>query len=63
VKNPIQGMGAIFYKEVRHMRRDPMAFLFAFVMPVLQLVILAPQSIRTSGRFGPRYMTQAAVRS
>ena len=40
MKNPIQGMGAIFYKEVRHMRRDPMAFLFAFVMPVLQLVIL-----------------------
>jgi ABC-2 type transport system permease protein len=40
MKNPIQGVGAIFYKEVRHMRRDPMAFLFAFVMPVLQLVIL-----------------------
>src|SRR5215471_14604148 len=40
MKNPMQGMGAIFYKEIRHMRRDPMAFLFAFVMPVLQLVIL-----------------------
>jgi ABC-2 type transport system permease protein len=40
MKNPIQGMGAIFYKEVRHMRRDPMAFLFAFVMPVMQMVIL-----------------------
>jgi len=40
MKNPIQGMGAIFYKEIRHMRRDPMAFLFAFVMPVMQMVIL-----------------------
>jgi hypothetical protein len=39
VKNPIQGMGAIFYKEVRHMRRDPMAFLFAFVMPVLRVAL------------------------
>ena len=38
--NPMQGVGAIFYKEVRHMRRDPMAFLFAFVMPVLQMIIL-----------------------
>jgi ABC-2 type transport system permease protein len=40
MKNPIQGVGAIFYKEIRHMRRDPMAFLFAFVMPVMQMVIL-----------------------
>lgn len=40
MKNPIQGVGAIFYKEVRHMRRDPMAVLFAFVLPVLQMIIL-----------------------
>lgn len=40
MKNPAQGMGAIFYKEVRHMRRDPMAMLFAFVMPVLMMIIL-----------------------
>jgi len=40
MKNPTQGMGAIFYKEVRHMRRDPMAVLFAFVLPVLQMIIL-----------------------
>ena len=40
MKNPAQGMGAIFYKEVRHMRRDPMAILFAFVMPVLMMIIL-----------------------
>src|SRR5262249_7640162 len=38
--NPMQGLGAIFYKEVRHMRRDPMAILFALVMPVLQMIIL-----------------------
>jgi len=40
MKNPAQGLGAIFYKEVRHMRRDPMAILFALVMPVLQMIIL-----------------------
>ena len=40
MKNPAQGMGAIFYKEVRHMRRDPMAALFAFVMPVMMMIIL-----------------------
>jgi len=40
MNNPVQGVTAIFYKEVRHMRRDPMAFLFAFVMPVMQIVIL-----------------------
>lgn len=38
--NPTRGMGAIFYKEVRHMRRDPMAILFALVMPILQMIIL-----------------------
>jgi ABC-2 type transport system permease protein len=38
--NPIQGLGAVFYKEVRHMRRDPMAILFALVLPVLQMIIL-----------------------
>jgi drug efflux transport system permease protein len=40
MNNPIQGVGAICYKEIRHMRRDPMAFLFAFVLPVMQMVIL-----------------------
>jgi ABC-2 type transport system permease protein len=38
--NPIQGFGAIFHKEIRHMRRDPMAVLFALILPVLQMVIL-----------------------
>jgi drug efflux transport system permease protein len=40
VINPVQGMNAVFYKEVRHMRRDPMAVLFALVLPVLMLIIL-----------------------
>jgi drug efflux transport system permease protein len=38
--NPARGFAAIFYKEVRHMRRDPMAVLFALVLPVLMLIIL-----------------------
>jgi ABC-2 type transport system permease protein len=38
--NPMRGMGAIFYKEARHMRRDPMAMLFALILPVLQMIIL-----------------------
>ena len=40
MRNPARGFGAIFYKEVRHMRRDPMAILFALVLPVLQMIIL-----------------------
>jgi len=38
--NPFRGLGAIFYKEARHMRRDPMAVLFALVMPVGLMIIL-----------------------
>lgn len=38
--NPVRGLGAIFYKEVQHMRRDPMAVLFALVMPVGLMIIL-----------------------
>jgi ABC-2 type transport system permease protein len=37
--NPFGGLGAIFYKEARHMRRDPMAILFALVIPVAQMII------------------------
>jgi drug efflux transport system permease protein len=40
MKNPIQGFGAIFYKEVRHMRRDRMAVIFALMMPVGLMTIL-----------------------
>jgi len=38
--NPVRGMGAIFYKEVRHMRHDPLAILFALIMPVGLMIIL-----------------------
>ena len=38
--NIFSGFAAVFYKEVRHMRRDRMAMLFALVMPVMQMVIL-----------------------
>ncbi|HEX7286972.1 MAG TPA: ABC transporter permease [Candidatus Angelobacter sp.] len=34
------GFTAVFYKEVRHMRRDRMAMIFALVMPVMQMIIL-----------------------
>src|SRR5215510_5299707 len=40
MKSPFQGFTAIFYKDVRHMRRDRMALIFALLMPVLQMVIL-----------------------
>lgn len=38
--SPFQGFTAVFYKEVRQMRRDRMALLFALLMPVMQMVIL-----------------------
>ena len=40
MKNPFQGMGAIFYKEVRHMRRDRMAVIFALMLPIGLMTIL-----------------------
>lgn len=33
------GMGAIFYKESRHLLRDPATFVLALAIPMLQLVI------------------------
>ncbi|HTT08362.1 MAG TPA: ABC transporter permease [Gammaproteobacteria bacterium] len=38
--NPFRGLGAIFYKEVIHARRDRMAIMFSFIMPILQMTIL-----------------------
>ncbi|MGQ0658502.1 MAG: hypothetical protein ACT4NU_10485, partial [Chromatiales bacterium] len=38
--NPFKGLGAIIYKEVLHARRDRMAIMFAFIMPLFQRVIL-----------------------
>jgi ABC-2 type transport system permease protein len=35
-----RGFGAIFYKEVLHMRRDSMAIMLALVVPLIQMTIL-----------------------
>ena len=40
MRNPLRGLGAIFYKEVIHTRRDKMAVLFALIMPIFQMTIL-----------------------
>jgi ABC-2 type transport system permease protein len=40
VNNPFRGLGAIFYKEVIHARRDRLAIMFSFIMPILQMTIL-----------------------
>lgn len=37
---PFRGIGAIFYKEVIHAKRDRMAILFSFIMPLMQMTIL-----------------------
>ena len=34
------GFAAIAYKEALHIRRDPMALLFALIMPLIQMVML-----------------------
>jgi len=36
----LRGLEAIVYKEAIHARRDPMAILFALIMPLLQMTIL-----------------------
>ncbi len=38
--NPFRGMGAVFYKEVLHARRDSMAIFMALFVPILQMTIL-----------------------
>ena len=40
MENPLRGFGAIFYKEVLHMRRDSFAILFALIVPILEMIIL-----------------------
>src|SRR5207244_12282226 len=40
MENPLRGFGAIFYKEVLHMRRDFFAILFALIVPILEMIIL-----------------------
>jgi len=40
VRDPFRGFGAVFYKEVLHVRRDPGTLFFSLVIPVLQMFLL-----------------------
>src|SRR5271154_2172402 len=40
VANPFRGFGAVFYKEVLHVRRDPGTLFFSLVIPLLQMFVL-----------------------
>jgi ABC-2 type transport system permease protein len=40
VPNPFRGFGAVFYKEVLHVRRDPGTLFFSLVIPLLQMFVL-----------------------
>jgi len=35
-----RGFGAVFYKEVLHVRRRPATLFFSLVIPLLQMVVL-----------------------
>src|SRR5438445_9960794 len=39
VRNFFRGFGAVFYKEVLHVRRDPATLFFSLVIPLLQMVV------------------------
>ncbi len=38
--NAFRGFGAVFYKEVLHVRRDSATLFFSLVIPILQMVLL-----------------------
>jgi ABC-2 type transport system permease protein len=40
VRDFFRGFGAVFYKEVLHVRRDPATLFFSLVIPLLQMVVL-----------------------
>src|SRR5437899_8370739 len=40
VRNFFRGFGAVFYKEVLHVRRDPATLFFSLVIPLLPMVVL-----------------------
>jgi ABC-2 type transport system permease protein len=40
VTNIFRGFGAVFYKEVLHVRRDAATLFFSLVIPLLQMVVL-----------------------
>jgi ABC-2 type transport system permease protein len=40
VPNAFRGFGAVFYKEVLHVRRDSATLFFSLIIPILQMVLL-----------------------
>jgi ABC-2 type transport system permease protein len=40
VRDPFRGFGAVFYKEVLHVRRDAGTLFFSLTMPLLQMFLL-----------------------
>jgi ABC-2 type transport system permease protein len=40
VPDAFRGLGAVLYKEMLHIRRDPRAVIFALAIPLLQMIIL-----------------------
>src|ERR1700726_3341459 len=40
VTNLFRGFGAVFYKEVLHVRRDFATLFFSLIIPLLQMVLL-----------------------
>ena len=40
MRNAFRGFGAVFYKEVLHVRRDFATLFFSLVIPILQMVLL-----------------------
>lgn len=40
MRNLFRGFGAVFYKEVLHVRRDPATLFFSLLMPVMQMFLL-----------------------
>jgi len=40
VRNIFRGLGAVFYKEVLHVRRDFTTLFFSLIIPLLQMVVL-----------------------
>jgi ABC-2 type transport system permease protein len=40
VRNAFRGFGAVFYKEVLHVRRDFATLFFSLIIPILQMVLL-----------------------
>lgn len=40
MRSPLQGMGAVVYKELIHIQRDRVAMFFSLLMPILQMTLL-----------------------